>query len=193
MRSTLLALLSITLLAGCLSGGDPVPTVYYRIDPTAELETKSPLPDGPSIAVRPLRATAPRATGITYVDIDRSEHIYPSVSWSEPPELTLTRALVANLLALGTFSDVGIAGDTEIPDWIVQGEILAFHERRSPEGSVAVCALKLEVRERATGTLALFETFTEETPFQAGSVPGLAEALEQSAAKALAAAAAAIN
>ena len=103
------------------------------------------------------------------------------IAWSEPPEDSLTRALIEKLLSTGAFSDVGLSGDTSIPDFLIQGEITEFREDRSESGAMAVCTLKLDVRERDSGRLAHYGVFTEATPVSGGNVAELDAALETSA------------
>lgn len=192
MRACLTAMLLSAIVIGCATT-PAIPTDYYRI--VLEVPEPSVGSGELSVAVRPLRATSPRETAITYVTPERAQRPYPNVAWSEPPQDLVTRAIINALRAEECFADVGLASDMTPPDWIVHGELLAFHELRGAGSGdrQAVCTISVEVRERDTGTLRAAKTFTQTQPIDGAGVPALVAALEAAAAEAVAEIAAALN
>ena len=173
----LLALVVGATLAGCIGGGVR-PIMQFYLEPEAHPPVLDA--DGPTLAVRPLRAPRIYRQKIVYRDADFVLGQYDLNEWSEAPADILTRVIMEALRATGQFSDVAFSADLTRSDAILTGEIRAFEEDRTQSPWHARCEVRLELRVGgADRTLAWAETLTVHAPMARNHVETLPEAMNR--------------
>lgn len=189
---TLLLFLPVTLLPGCLSPRTVLMESRYVVQPTVDVAS---VPTGEdSLGIRPLQVAQPYGVQLAYVDEDHRFGYRPNAEWTEAPGDILTRSLTDAFAACGRFTDVGNAADMRIPSLILTGEIRKFHEDRTQSPPVAVCEVRLELRNARVPGLVWAETLRADVPLADGKDSGaaLAEAMSASVRQVLEAAVAAV-
>lgn len=177
----LASVLSVTLGLSNCAGRTYKPVVRYSVNP--KIETPRVEATEKLLAIRPLEAAQPYKLKIVYRESDYVLGNYPDVEWAELPRDVVTRALQDALSSSGRFRDVGLAGNLGVPDLILTGQLRRFEEVRAPEGAVALCEVRLELREAIGGKGRWTATLSAKEPLQAADLPSLAAAMSRAVEK----------
>lgn len=190
-RLVLLTLIAGALHTGCLGPRTITAVAHYVITP-APVVAES-VPGSHTLGLRPLATARPYTLAMAYVDADGRFGYRANEEWTESPSAVVTRALLDACIASGRFADVGDAADMARPDYLLTGEIRAFHEDRAVAPSEAVVSLRLELRPAREPGVVWAETLDARVPL-AGSHPAdLAKAMSGAVADAVGRAVAAIS
>jgi len=160
--------------AGCFGLKETTPTLRYVLDP--ELQVAVQESSGKSIALRRLESARPYKQNVVYRQ-NAEMGIYTAVEWSELPADAATRALLDALEATGRFTDVGNAVDLSSPDFILTGQLRRFDLVKDSEPWVAVCEIRLELRESIGRTHVWSKTLTTSEPLETPNHVALPKAM----------------
>lgn len=170
------------LAAGCLGPRDVVESRLFRLAPPAPAPGAA-APSGMTVGVRPLDTARPYDLRMAVMDSDFSVAYRSFDRWAELPSDALTRALSDALSATGRFSDVGGAGDMNRPDFILTGEIRAFHENRTVSPPVAELEARLELRASREPAVVWSGTLRETEPLDGADGAAFASAMNRAAGR----------
>jgi ABC-type uncharacterized transport system auxiliary subunit len=190
-RSLLLALLPGALLAGCLGPRTLTPVAHYVLAPAPEVAPAAP--GSHTLGLRPLATARPYTLAMAHLDAHGRLAYRENEEWTEAPSAVVTRALLDALAAGGRFADVGDAADMARPDFLLTGEIRAFHEDRGAAPPEAVLSMRLELRPARDSGVVWAETLDARVPLAGGQAADLAGAMSAAVADAVGRAVAAIN
>jgi ABC-type uncharacterized transport system auxiliary subunit len=189
MRYGLVALLLSFAVLGCAR--QPVqPLLRYALDPAIQVDSATPT--DLTLGIRPLEFSLPYKNNIVYRAEGHRVGQYPDAQWVELPRDMVTRAITDAVIATKRFHDVGNAGDLSRPDLLLVGYLRRFDEVRTESPWVALCEVRLELRE-ALGSAALWsDTLSVSVPLAQNDLKALPEAMNlavsqiaQEAAKAI--------
>ena len=175
MRFTQLSVALLALLgAGCIGINKATPPLRYVLEPKPQIAQAEN--SGRTLAVRPLEPARPYKQNVVYRE-GAEMGIYTLLEWSELPSDAATRALIDALNASGRFKDVAKAIDVGVPDFILTGQLRKFDLVRDTEPWIAVCEIRLELREGAGRALIWAKTLTASEPLTTSDSSSLPAAM----------------
>jgi ABC-type uncharacterized transport system auxiliary subunit len=179
---TRIAMISALIFAavGCATK-TYTPILQYMVNPAIEVDSAA-ITDR-SLGVRPLESSRPSQRRMAYTSDGHTLHHYPSAEWADVPRDVVTQAIVDALVAGGRFADVGSATDMRRPDYILTGQLRAFHEDRSSGTPQAICSVRIEVRESGTGEALWANTLTARAALASSTPADLAAAMDDTVAE----------
>ena len=166
MRSALAALAAAASLAAAIHcGGKAPPTLYYALDLPSPAAAADPL--GHTAVLMPLRAGQVIGQGrIVYRESPEQVGFYEYHQWAEDPEASVSRLLLAELMARGTFASVVPFDGRTKSDFLVRGELRRLEEV-DYDGPVRVAVeVALELVDAGSGRVVWSDSSsaTEEVP-----------------------------
>ena len=151
----------LLLGAGCVGLNKAAPPLRYAIEPKPEITAVENC--GKSLAVRPIEPARPYKQNVVYRN-GSELGIYTQVEWAELPSDAATRSLTDALIASHRFTDVAKAIDLAAPDLILTGQLRKFDLVRDAEPWMAVCEIRLELREGVARSLVWAKTLSGVEP-----------------------------
>ena len=161
-----LHVVAVVVLGICLScGAKAPPTHYYVLDLPAPAPASARLQH--TAVLVPLRVTRVIGQGrIVYRESPEQVGFYEYHRWAEDPEDGVTRLLLRELMARGTFSSVVPFDGRTRADFILRGELRRLEEDDYGGPVRAAVEISLELVDAGTGrvTWSGASTVTEEVP-----------------------------
>ncbi len=171
--------LGVFAVTGCIRP-TVTPTVRYVLKPDIAVAQVSP--SERSLGIRRLRASALYRTPMLYTQ-DHQIHPYFYAEWATNPEDMVTRAITDAIIATGRFRDAGDASNVNRPELILVGELRRFEADRDASPVVAVCEVRLELREAFGTSLLWADTLLARVPLAADRVDALPGAMSHAVAQ----------
>jgi ABC-type uncharacterized transport system auxiliary subunit len=185
MKRTILLLLGVLVLAGCITQNPYIPVRRYQIDESPLITAPREKAIDASIAVLDLRSR-PRyeqrmlrrdtSGEITYKEYDR---------WVEQPAEMAGSLMMRALTESGAFRNVGPARSSRSSQYVVDGDIISFDQVTSGKENHAEFAARLELRRVDDGRILWSETFEKSVPMAADTGAALADAMSKAAREAI--------
>lgn len=176
--------LGIVAAAGCFGVRTYTPTMDYVVEPAVDVPAADSTPR--TLGVRPLTPARPYTkTTMHYREEGQVLGQYEYDRWAELPGVVVTRTLMAALVATGRFADVGPAVDVAAPDLILTGQLLRFDEVRISNPIVALCEIRIEVRDTKDRNVIWADTVSASTPLKGEGPSALAEAMSKAVGRAI--------
>lgn len=164
-------------LAACF-GGTYQPDVYFAVEP-APAVTPAAEPSPHTLGIRGLEAPVMLRRPMVYRDGDYRLKTYDGALWAEEPARMLTHALTNAIRESNRFADTAPAGTMRMPDYLLTGSLERFEEVRDGLEAAAVCAVRVEVRHRDTGSLLYGASLEARVPMDGTSHEAYAAAMSQ--------------
>ncbi len=183
-----LALVVATLLGGCAGSGPHEPFRYFVLVAPATSASapvaSAPAPIDATLLVVPTVAASFYATQeIAYSKAEGVRAYYQYSSWTEPPDVAVTRALVARIDASHVFRTIALAGSGVRGTLVLSTQLLEIYHDASSSPGTAKIVIAAELRDTAKRTVIARRTFSAAVPaasFDAGgAVQGFRAGLGQ--------------
>ncbi|HPJ97868.1 MAG TPA: ABC-type transport auxiliary lipoprotein family protein [Candidatus Hydrogenedentes bacterium] len=180
MRRVVIPLmLGVFAATGCIRP-TVTPTIRYVLKP--EIAVAQASPTERSLGIRRFRASALYRTPILYAQ-DHQIHPYPYAEWALNPEDMVTRAITDAIVATGRFRDAGDASNVNRPELMLVGELRRFEADRDASPVVAVCEVRIELREAFGTGLLWADTLVARVPLAEDRVDALPDAMSLAVAQ----------
>ena len=180
MKALLLAA-SLLLLAGCAGSGPHEPFRYFVLDAPASAAPAAPASapariDATLLVLPTVAASFYATQEMAYSKAEGVRAYYQFSSWTEPPEVAMTRALVERIDNARLFRTVAIAGAGVRGSLVLATQLLEIYHDASSSPGTAKIVVAAELREPAKHVLLARRTFTTAVPAAsfdaAGAVQG---------------------
>ncbi len=168
--------LAAIFVAGCLTSSY-TQIERYTLEPKIDVERTASC--DLTLGVNEIESTRLYRDKIVARVDEYSVTFHSDAVWAEMPDEVITRALMDGLVASGHFSDVADPVEIEDADYTLSGELRKFEELRTTQPVMAVCHLRLELREASDNTLVWFDTIKTEVPLESQNLESLAKAMSQ--------------
>ncbi len=170
--------------AGCLGARSYTPTMDYVVEPAVDVSVADATTK--TLGVRPLTPARPYTKpAMHYREEGQVLGRYDYDEWAELPGVVVTRALMSALVATGRFADVGPAIDVAAPDLILTGQLLRFDEVRTSAPAVALCEIRIEVRNTKDRSVVWADTVSASAPLEEEGPSALAKAMSKAVGQAI--------
>jgi cholesterol transport system auxiliary component len=181
-------LVAAALVAGCAGSGSREPFRYYVLDAPAAAPgapgAASAAASEATLLVLPTVAASFYATQeIAYSKAEGVRAYYQFSSWTEPPDVAVTRMLVARIDDARVFRSVAVAGRGMRGSLVLATELLEIYHDASTSPGTAKIVLAAELRDPAKRTMVARRAFSASVPAStfdaAGAVQGFRIGLGQ--------------
>ena len=152
------------LCQGCLGPSSVAPVGHFLLAPELGGVGRAAESIPATLGIRPLLAGNSFDKRVAVLRPGSRLEYYPDETWSESPELAVTRAVTDAIVATGRFHDVGNAADMSRPDAIMTGELRAFFVDITGDAPVVRVEARLEMRQSREKKLVWAETLCETEP-----------------------------
>jgi ABC-type uncharacterized transport system auxiliary subunit len=151
---------------------DARPTMAQRSEPAARALLIQAVPADPLATTR----------SIVYARLPGTREFYQLASWTEPPLQAVTRLLLRRLEARGTFATVASLGQPIDADWLLTIGVEAVYHDVAAEPGASRLAVRAELIDRRTRTLAARRLFDAVAPAEQATSTAAAAAMSRAVA-----------
>jgi ABC-type uncharacterized transport system auxiliary subunit len=186
MKSAAVAALASVLLAGCVSvqlaGADARHVSLVLADERPSMARR----DAPAVRALLIQAVPAdpiaNTRSIAYARANGVREFYQLAFWTEPPRQAIARLLQHRLEARGTAQAVGLLGQPIAADWLLAIGVEAVYHDIGAQPGTARLALRAELIDRRTRTLATRRSFDAAVPAERADSAAAAAALGRAVA-----------